>query len=248
MDTAQAKLILSAYRPGRDDPATGEDSLPDLREALAGLETDPELAVWFADQSDLDETVRSALREISPPPDLRERILASSKVTPFPTLTTRLWLAAAACLLLGLSLIPILNRQPSLSPANLEAQIPQWNALHHHDLASKSGQIEPIRAWLNAHDGSADFHLPPGLVNNLGVACEVATIDETKVTILCFHLGDQRVAHLYIVNRSDLRNPPGEHDPTFRQMGDTAIASWSQDDRSYFLSKSGDIDELRHLL
>lgn len=248
MDTAQAKLILSAYRPGRDDLATGEDPLPDLQEALACLEADPELAQWFAGQSDLDETLRSALREISPPPGLRERILASSKITPFPTLTARLWLAVAACVLLGLSLIPILTRQPSLSPASLEAQIPQWNALHHHDLASKSGQLAPIRTWLTDHDGSADFHLPPGLTHNQGVACEVATIDETKVTILCFPLGDQGVAHLYVVNRSDLKNPPGGRDPTFRQMGDTAIASWSQDDRSYFFSKSGDIDELRRLL
>jgi len=248
MDTTEAKLILSAYRPGRDDQATGDDSLPDLGEALASLETNPELARWFADQSEMDETLRAAFEEISPPPDLRERILASSKITPFPSRATRLWLAAAACVLLGLSLFPILSRQPSLSPASLEAQIPGLNALHHHDLASKPGQLESIRTWLTAHGGAADFHLPSGLTQSQGVACEVTTIDETKVTILCFHLGDQGVAHLYIVNRSDLKNPPGGLDPTFRQRGGTAIASWSQDDRSYFLSKPGDIGELRQLL
>lgn len=248
MNTAQAKIILSAYRPGRDDQAKEEDSLPDLREALTRLKTDPELARWFADQSEVDEILRSAWREISPPPDLRARILASATTPSFPTPTTFLWLAAAACLVLGISLIPLLTLQSSLSPASLEAQIPRLNALHHHDLAAPTDQLLSIRTWLAAHHGAADFQVPAGLAQNQGVACEVTSINKTQVTILCFHLGNDGSAHLYIVNRSDLKNPPSEVAPTFRQRGDTAIASWSREGRSYFLSQSGDIDALRRLL
>jgi hypothetical protein len=249
MNTAQAKIILSAHRPGRDDEIADEDQLPDLETALACLETDPDLALWFAHQATTDEIMREALRTITPPDDLRNRILAEAKVTRFPKFSgPQFWLAAAACVLLGLSAFLLFPRQSQLSPTSLVAQIPALNARHDHTLAVSPDALGEIRSWLAKNDAASDFILPKGLADLQGIACEVASIDGTQVTILCFHINDKRIAHLYVVDRSRLKNPLDSSDPAFLQIGDTAIATWSAGSHSYFLSESGDSKDLERLL
>ena len=53
MDRGQAKEILLGYRPGRDD---GVD--PQVVEALALLQQDPELRLWFEQQQRVDNTIQ----------------------------------------------------------------------------------------------------------------------------------------------------------------------------------------------
>src|SRR5687768_16075679 len=103
MDREQAKLILSAMRPGRD--SAKDDVL--FEEALAWLENDPELAEWFAAHQEGDNAMREALRTIQPPAHLRESIIAEAKVIPLGPPTVRrfplhYWIASAAAIVVGL--------------------------------------------------------------------------------------------------------------------------------------------------
>ena len=74
MDREEARIILSAYRPGRDDAAD-----PAFAPALALLDQDSELADWFTNQHALDLILQSAVQTIDPPADLKATILASAK-------------------------------------------------------------------------------------------------------------------------------------------------------------------------
>ena len=94
MNNEQAKFILRAYRPGGRDAAD-----PAFGDALRQAQADPALGAWLAREQSLDGAVASKLRALSPPPELREAILAGSRVSfAAPARGWRLpaWLAVAA--------------------------------------------------------------------------------------------------------------------------------------------------------
>src|ERR1700757_4110811 len=97
MNSDAAKEILSAYRSADRDGAD-----PIFHEALQQMESDSELKKWFEEQNDVDGAIRQKLASIEPPPDLQAKILAQirgEKVRRFAL--PQVWLAAAACLVVG---------------------------------------------------------------------------------------------------------------------------------------------------
>ncbi|HWA28266.1 MAG TPA: hypothetical protein VG734_21620 [Lacunisphaera sp.] len=75
MNQDEAKLLLSAYRPN------GSDALdPVLREALRCAERDPALGNWFAAQCAFDAAMARRLRQVPPPPGLRDQLRAGLAV------------------------------------------------------------------------------------------------------------------------------------------------------------------------
>jgi len=248
MDCEQAKLILSAACSGEEFP----EGDPRLEEALLLMENDPALAEWFAAQNELDEPMRQALRTIEPPAHLKESIMAAVKVTPFPApqgrLFPMLWMAAAGFVALAAVVaILITPRGGPLNTANfLSKDIPRLTPEHNHAFGSRD--LATVHSWLASHGGATNITVPDGLKNLGGAGCEVVSVNGTKVSILCFHLGHGRTAHLYIVDRSQLSTPPPQDKPSFTQQGEYAVASWSHGDQSYFLAAEEEPESLRKFL
>ena len=96
MTRDQAKQVLLAYRPESSDR---ED--PEIAEALELVRKDKPLEEWLRGQKAFHESVRTQLRDISPPAGLRERILARPRVV-VPLWRRPEFLLMAACLGLGL--------------------------------------------------------------------------------------------------------------------------------------------------
>src|ERR1700709_177578 len=71
----ELRLHLSARRPGGQD-----DADPAIADALARASADPQLAAWVEAERKSDASVASKLREVRPPPGLRETILAGARV------------------------------------------------------------------------------------------------------------------------------------------------------------------------
>ena len=93
MDSRKAKEILLLYREGVDD----DD--PQFAAALEQAEHDPDLAEWLHHQQHSYTAVRTKLREIEPPPDLRGKILAGQPMLLRPTNVSP-WLKLAASILI----------------------------------------------------------------------------------------------------------------------------------------------------
>lgn len=249
MDREEAKIILSSRRAGKDSPES--DAL--LEQALARMEDDAELAEWFAEHCAMDDAMRGALGTIVPPAGLKEEILAAAKVTPLPVGRRRwsvhpAWLAAAAVVALAVGLSLMLPARGGLTLARMNEEIPRLTPLHDHGFGSETGNIEEVRKWLAANGGTGNFEVPQGLKGRGAVGCEVASIEGTKVTILCFHLEGREPAHLYVVNRGQVSPAPPERAADFSQDGEFAVASWSEGNLSYFLALRGNEDEVRGLL
>ena len=243
MDHDQARLILTAARDDREIP--GGDAA--LEQALALLESDPALAEWFAGPE--DAAFRAALQSVEPPPHLREAILAGTKTVPFPVRSPRrfpVWLALAAGLvvLLG-SVFLIMSPRPASPFDAILADLPRLDGLHDHGFSSPSGDLAKVRAWLAERGGAVDFSVPGQLVDLGAVGCEVVSVQGTRVTILCFHTGEGRTAHLYVMDRSRLGDPPPSGDPHLQQDGPMALASWSDGAYSYILAQRGTTAELK---
>jgi len=114
MNSTEAKEVLLLYREQLDDAD------PQFAEALAQAKRDPELADWLGQQGESYRAIRSKLREIEAPKDLREKIVRELPV-PFyrPKRARRiLQLAAAIAIFAGAATIWLHsrgNRAPILS-------------------------------------------------------------------------------------------------------------------------------------
>ncbi len=75
MQRDEAKHILELCRPGIDDDRND----PLIAEALALLDTDPELKAWFDEQQALDARIAGVYDAIEPPADLKASILAGMR-------------------------------------------------------------------------------------------------------------------------------------------------------------------------
>jgi hypothetical protein len=277
MDIEQARHILSAHRPGRDD---AEDRAL-FEEALAQTERDPELAEWFAEQSRLDDLMRDALRDVEPPTDLLAAILASAKTSregeapafskaseestarqeprprglpveatrPNPWITpTWLALAAAVAIAAGALFLVARSQGPRVPLAAIDAAIPQMTRAHEHPFATEDDDIGKIRAWLAGNGGATGFDVPAGLRGIRGMGCEVTSVNGAKISIVCFEMPGGGAAHLYVMDRSALRNPPPEGHADIQRRNGIAMASWSDDRHSYILAMAGSDNAVRALL
>ncbi len=248
MESEQAKILLSAYRPGRDD--VKEDAL--LAEALALAASDPALGQWFANQTERDQSARAALRSIIPPAHLQESILASARVIPFPVRpqlwSNRAWLAVAAALALIVGGGLLFSLQGTETPfAKVAAEVPRMTAEHNHPFVVQPGETARIQSWFAAQGGPSGFTIPAGLREATEIGCEVATIGRAKVSIVCFDLPGGPV-HLYIVDRAQISGAPPVGVPEIHQEGAYATASWSDEGHSYVLAEEGSTKSLLRFL
>src|SRR4029077_1164430 len=103
MNKSEAKEVLSLYRAGLDDAD------PQFAEALAQVARDPQLADWLGQQGESYRAIRSKLREIDAPKDLREKIVRERPI-PFDqerSVRRILELAAAIVISVGITAVAL---------------------------------------------------------------------------------------------------------------------------------------------
>lgn len=93
MTSREARCLLVARRPNGAD-----DADPAMAEAIAALRQHPDSAAWVEAEREVDLEVAAKLRQVMPPPDLKERLLAGRPLaydskadspSPFPTLASQ---------------------------------------------------------------------------------------------------------------------------------------------------------------
>jgi hypothetical protein len=58
------------------------------------------------------------------------------------------------------------------------------------------------------------------------------------VSLVCFALASQQIAHLIVIDRAAFGDAP-TGSPHFAQVGDMATATWSQGDKTYLIASKG---------
>lgn len=252
MDNEQAKLILSAYRPGGQDA-----SEPFFAEALEQARLDPELGAWFTEQRRLDQLAHDALRAQTPPDGLRESLLLDRKIvgtTPFNRLRVRparlVAIAAAVIFLFGISLLlkPGFHQPSSMDRQQFAEAIYELKQEGKMSLGKMASNPEELKAWLAAKGSPHDFTIPGSLENMEGIGCQTFVLNGAKVSLLCFMLDKNQMVHLFVIDEGAITDPPGAN-PIITKKGNAVAATWSSGGRT-FLMTGTNLDEatLRRLI
>ena len=242
MDNDQAKLILQAYRPNGADAAD-----PFFADALEQARVDPALARWLASQQAFDQKMMEALAAIAPPAQLKESIILTQRVMPFPKRVeaagrNRAIFAIAASIALLLVIGAILGitrfRQLQSAPSLASITTAVLDLKRHDQITLGDMNSDParLRAWLAERGAPSDFTVPPGLAGVPAIGCQSYRIDGAKVSLVCFAYGPKQIVHLFIIRRDAVSDSPASSKPEIHSNGDVAYAAWTQGDMSYILT------------
>jgi hypothetical protein len=243
VDSQQAKQILGLYRPGVDDAD------PQFAEALAQKGRDPELEQWFDEHCASYAAIRSKMKDISVPADLREQILARHKVVE-PVLWWRspFAVAAAAIVAICVSTYFIVSQlNPPVRFATFREQMASYAAAG-YNLDVHSSSFDELRQQFARSGWPSDYTVPSGLSKlNVKGGCLMNWRDH-KVSMLCLAGPDHHDAWLYVIDRAGLSGAPKRPTPLVAQAGGLMTASWSDRGKIYVLAAQGDEAFLRSLL
>ena len=243
MNSLEARFILEACRVGELD-----ESDPKIAEALQAMESDPELAQWFAATQELDRAVIAKLKAVPVPADLLERIRAGKSVTDTGTnrWPRRQWLALAALLVVLAALAALLI--PRSVPADLatfrndmaDFMDRRWD--HTFDISDP--EYGKVKQWLESRRDAIQIDVPLTLAASRTIGCKTLQWHGHIATLICFTPKNAgTVVHVLIVNRSALTDAPGE-EPQLAKLTNWNSAIWSRGDKIYLALTTAESDKL----
>ncbi len=247
MNSAEAKFILQAYRPG-----STIDADPEMTEALELVRRDPALAEWFESACAFDEHVSDALCALPVPGDLRGNILTGKRVTisslPAPRRQFLAW-AAALTVLFGIGALWVAT-QSSQEFASFRNAMVREVAREMGALDLYSNDRAQLRAFLSTRAAHPDFSAPKALQTLDPVGCRVLEWGGRDVSLICFSDVDGGVFHLFVIDRDtfDPNRVPGPNQTQFASAGGWSTASWVSADKMYLLAGPVARETLQQLL
>ena len=251
MNRDEARKILRAYRatePDRSDP--------EFAQALGLAREDPELTRWLEEETSLDSAIAAKLAALPPPADLRGKILTRSAGTDRAAGTLAPWMrrVAVIAVIVGLPALVWYGAWRKYEPKRFAPW--QADALAFLDrmvagrekLDVESAKSQELIAWLRQASAPVPGEIPPSLQHVESVGCKTLLAGQKRVSIICFHVDADHIAHLVTVEKRQLAGPPPEKRPQFVQKRDWMTASWSEQSQSFMLAMKGSEPEMRKLL
>ncbi len=244
MTNAQAKLLLQAYRPGGQDARD-----PLYAAALEQVQLDPQLARWFEAEQSLDAAITAKFKEQPVPSDLQSNILAVESIRPSARRWRRKsWLAAAALVTLLAVAAFWLPRRPTSQFEAYRDNMTDFlnNRFDHLDFQARD--VQELKRFLAQRGAPNDFALPAGMSDLPGQGCRVLSWDGRTVSLLCFHLADNKEIHLFVIQGAKFRKAPPAGSVQFVSNGGWTTASWHRGNTTYLLAGNGNQGYLQKYL
>ena len=255
MNASEAKSILLLYRPGTSD---AED--PQVAEALALTQSNPELAEWFAVQQAQQEALRAKFKQVAPPAGLIEQIISEhAAARRAKTARSRVLVSLVVILaLLGFGeayfyLRPAPRPEPTLE--NYQAQM-RLVALVGYTMDLPTNNLDAVHSYLAQHHAPADFTIPQPLQHTTVTGCSLASFNGQTVALVCYRtsraqpdtLRGNSDLWLFVVDRNAVVNLPDLAKTQIGNADHLATATWTDGQRVYFLAISGTEEELKNYL
>jgi hypothetical protein len=254
MTRDEAKLILSAYRPGGQDAGD-----PQFAAALTLAKTDLELAAWFAAEQTFDANVSNHLQQLRVPSRLKAEILAANRPeTPsfaawwqhlFSRQSPVSWALAAIIILVFT--IAIFWKKPAGSTSFAEYSAQMVHAAVHdaNHVDAPAADLKQAMAWLTAHQGDKHWVLPLALNDGPGLmGCRVLDWRGRKVSMLCYNINDSAHVDVFVTAANVFPDAPPVDQPQFARNAETATAGWTHEGKVYLTVSHGDETILKKIL
>lgn len=241
MTNDEAKFILTAYRPGGHDASD-----PAFAAALAQAKNDPALGAWWAREQSHGAAVAARLKEIAPPPGLREAILAgahaSENQAPRARRSLPVWMAAAAGVMVLLSLGVLWWGRPLAADRLADLA---FEDIAHGRHGGHGAATSALQAMLSNPATRLATALPIDFSTLKSTGCRTMRIAGHEVLEVCFQRGGAEF-HLYIAQRSDFAAT--KSDLQFREQAMFSLAAWADDAHRFVLVTDAGIDVVKRLL
>lgn len=230
MTSQEAREALSLYRPG-----SAEGDGPQVAEALAQVQRDPELREWFERTGQFHRTLREKFREIPVPTGLKEKILSNNKIVRVPWWRQPSWLAAAAAVVALLLGWVFLGQQPQAKDrfSDYRSRMIRF-ALRNYAMDIMTNNLAPVRSHLQQHGTPSDFPLPKALEKLAVTGGGSLDWRGNPVSMVCFDRGDKQMVFLFVMDRSGVKDAP--RSPERVKVNKLVTECWSQDDKTYLLA------------
>ena len=254
MNRNEAKLILDVSRPGDEAEAD-----PQLAEALALAQADPELGAWLAQERAWDAAVRRELQTVPVPPNLSAQIRPQPKIVPLPmeekaaswfSLRSPLVWAMAAAVVLFLGLAVNWTRSHSgMQVASFARDMIAASPVDAHHVDMLNADFSKVKGWLADRQAPADIDLPPAIKNAPGLmGCRIMSWHGQPVSMLCFMMPGARHVDLFVTSAAQFADAPAPGQPMFASINQNAMASWRVGNQLYVLAGQVPEEFLRHCL
>ncbi len=251
MNLNEAKNILLLYRPG-----TADAEEPQIAEALALAQREPELASWLVDHGSRQEALRARFRQIAVPAGLKEQILSEQPARErLLHRHPRLTLAALAALIL---LVGLMVFWPPHRPGGdtLETYRNQMIgiAMSGYGMDFLTNSPTEIRAYFAQNQAPADYVWPAALEKAAIVGCAVQGWQKEKVSMVCFRTGRPLPPNqssdlwLFVVPRASVKDAPEPGQRRFATVHGLITSAWSQGDTVFLLGTKGSESTIQQFL
>ncbi len=231
MNREEAKEILLLYRPGEHGSAS-----PEMQEALELAERDSELGQWFEEHRQFQQAMRDKLRQIAPPPHLKEMLLARPKIVALPARSfAPAWLAAAAAIVLLLALYPLRPRPGHPDRFADYAAMMVSKATLQYGMEFKTNDLVQLQRMIAAKGGPEDYHIPPNLEKLPLTGGGTLRWRSNPVAMVCFDKGSNNMVFLFVMKSTAVKDPPPAK-PTLAKINSMLTASWTSGDKTYVLA------------
>ena len=188
-----------------------------------------------------------AIQSEIPPAGLRDAILARRTAPrsikprrPFYFLPFLVALAAVFVFFVGIAVFhhvsPVGNAGTAMTVASFTRQALDIKEQGRISLGTTSTDPAVLRAWLAERGAPNDFIVPPGLHGVPALGCQSYNLGGTKVSLICFTLGKNQLAHLFVVEKSALADASPDSHPQLREENGLAFATWTAGGKSYVLT------------
>jgi hypothetical protein len=244
MNSDAAKEILSAYRSADRDGAD-----PIFHEALDQMDRDSELKKWFEEQQGVDRAIRDKLASLEPPADLQAKILArirGEKIRRFAL--PPVWLAAAACLVVGGIALFYSTRQgaPDRFQEFKTDALAMVSAQGGPTLDLWTSNLSETESYLKDHQAPYDEALPARLKSMETAGCRAFVWKDYPASLTCFRLPSGMLLHLVVINRDAMGNaniPVG-----MKSMGEWHVMFQQKDGMLMMWATRAPMDQLKQMV
>ena len=251
MNHDEAKNILLLYRHG-----TADADDPQIAEALALAERDPELKDWLVVHCARQFVLRERFRQITAPAGLKEQIISEQAAQHRRALHRGNWVPAAfaTLMLLAATIAFWFSQRGHDDTLAIYQNRMVGVALRGYAMDLLTNNPEPIRTYLAQNHAPADFVLPAALQKTALSGCAVEGWQDAKVSMICFRTGKplapggQSDLWLFVVDRASVRGSPAGSSPQFSKVNRLVTATWTEGDKLYLLGTEGDEQTLKQYL
>lgn len=238
MDNREARSILSLHRLG--EPALDETR---LQEALRKVEADPELARWWKTEQELDRVIAAKLTATQVPADLKARLLSPA---PMRTEVVRSsWsrtILAVAASIIALGVLFSSWRgpfQPAAALADYRNEMVSFIKIP-PTLELESVDLARLNSFLTSANAPAQFQVPKHLQAYEPVGCRVLRFRGHDISLVCFKIGGDQLAHLFVADAKSVPAKGSVSAPVFAAEKDWMTATWTEGGHAYLLAVKGD--------